>query len=98
MVIKLSTPYDTNPPLLAAHRLRNQARIAENRQASPTRRVQPATGKQNHAKERTISSRKPTCVPRVTNHPNLGTKWLSRERIASPRFRLIKPWPVPARR
>src|SRR6266516_6662310 len=98
MVIKLSTPYDTNPPLLAAHRWRNQATTAEYRQASPTRRPQPATSKQIHATLTTVSSFKPTCAPRATSHPSLGTKRLSRESSASARLRVTKPLAVPESR
>src|SRR6266513_3260830 len=89
MVIKLSTPYDTNPPLLAAQRWKNQARIAESREASPVRRQQPETSKQIHITLRTVSSWSPTCDPRVTSHPSVGTRWLSRESSASATLRAV---------
>src|SRR5215472_8836878 len=89
MVIKLSMPYDTNPPLLAAHRCKNQAAIADTREAIPTSRPQPEANKQSHARNSTFSSRTPRCAARATNHPSLGTKWLSKDSNASANLRAV---------
>src|SRR5262249_18608209 len=89
MVMKLSIPYETKPPLLAAHRWRNHAAKADNRQANPTRRLQPARSKDAHAAKSNVFSFRPTLAARVTNHPSLGIMWLSKESNASARLRVV---------